>query len=130
MPRISDAKEKLTEAALGLIWTSGYGATSVDDICAKADVKKGSFYHFFKSKADLEVAALDMHWKRNRQVWNDLFSPSVAPLQRFEDYFNFVVQRQADLRVQYGSVVGCPFCSVGSEVSTKETAIQRWRMPR
>lgn len=124
MPRISDAKEKLTEAALGLIWTSGYGATSVDDICAKADVKKGSFYHFFKSKAELEVAALDMHWKRNRQVWNDLFSPDVAPLQRFEDYFDFVVKRQADLREQYGSVVGCPFCSVGSEVSTKETGIR------
>ena len=63
MPRVSDAKEKLTEAALGLIWTSGYGATSVDDICAKADVRKGSFYHFFKSKADLEVAALEFRWQ-------------------------------------------------------------------
>jgi len=124
MPRISDAKEKLTDAALGLIWTSGYGATSVDDICAKANVKKGSFYHFFKSKADLEVAALEAHWQRNKQRWNDLFSPTVPPLQRLEDYFNYVVQRQIQLHQEYGAVLGCPLCSVGSEICTQETGIR------
>ena len=124
MPRVSDAKQKLTEAALGLIWTSGYGATSVDDICAKANVRKGSFYHFFKSKADLEIAALEENWLRSRQRWNDLFSPTVPPLQRFADFFDFVIQRQEQLREQYGSVLGCPLCSVGSEVSTRETGIR------
>lgn len=121
---MSNAKEKLTEAALALIWTSGYAATSVDDICAKAKVKKGSFYHFFKSKADLEIAALEENWQRSRQRWNDLFSPAVPPLQRLEDYFDFVIQRQGQLLEEYGSVLGCPLCSVGSEVSTKETGIR------
>ena len=124
MPRVSDAKEKLTDAALGLIWTSGYGATSVDDICAKANVKKGSFYHFFKSKADLEIAALEANWQRGKQRLNDLFSPSVPPLQRFENYFDFVLQKQSDLLAEYGSVLGCPLCSVGSEVCAKETGIR------
>ena len=124
MPRVSDAKEKLTEAALGLIWASGYAATSVDDICEKAKVKKGSFYHFFKSKADLEVAALEAHWQQNRQGLNDLFSPTVPPLQRLEDYFDYMIQRQGQLRQEYGSVLGCPLCSVGSEVSTQETGIR------
>jgi len=124
MPRVSDAKERLTEAALGLIWTSGYGATSVDDICEKADVKKGSFYHFFKSKADLEVAALEAHWQRNKQRWNDLFSPAVPPLQRIENYFEYVIRRQGELREEYGAVLGCPLCSVGSEVSTQEVEIR------
>ena len=124
MPRVSDAKEKLTDAALGLIWTSGYGATSVDDICEKAGVKKGSFYHFFKSKAELEVAALETHWQRSRQWWDEVFSPSTPPIQRFENYFAFVVKRQADLQKEYGSVLGCPLCSVGSEVSTQEADIR------
>lgn len=124
MPRVSDAKEKLTEAALGLIWTSGYGATSVDDICAKAEVKKGSFYHFFRSKADLEIAALETHWQRSRQSLNDLFSPDVSPLARFEGYFDFVLKRQAHLQQEFGCVLGCPMCSVGSEVSAKEAGIR------
>src|SRR4051794_39505892 len=123
MPRVSDAKEKLTEAALGLIWASGYGATSVDDICAKANVRKGSFYHFFKSKAELEVAALDHHWRRSRQWWNDIFSPAVPPLERLENYFDFVVKRQVELHAEWGSVLGCPLCTVGSEVSIHEKQI-------
>lgn len=124
MPRVSDAKEKLTEAALELIWTSGYGATSVDDICEKAGVKKGSFYHFFRSKADLEVAALEAHWVRNRQRWNDVFSPAVPPLERIENHLEFVIRRQTELKEQYGAVLGCPLCSVGSEVSTQEADIR------
>ncbi|MEA3212891.1 MAG: TetR/AcrR family transcriptional regulator, transcriptional repressor for nem operon [Chthoniobacter sp.] len=124
MPRVSDAKEKLTDAALALIWESSYGATSVDDICAKANVKKGSFYHFFKSKADLEIAALEANWQRVKQRWNDLFSPTVPPLQRLEDYFEYVLQRQTQLKEECGLVLGCPLCSVGSEVTTQEAGIR------
>ena len=96
----------------------------MDDICAKANVRKGSFYHFFKSKADLEITALEDNWRRSRQRWNDIFSPTVPPLQRFADFFDFVIQRQEQLRAQYGSVLGCPLCSVGSEVSTREAGIR------
>ena len=42
-----------------LIWVGSYGSTSVDDICEKAAVKKGSFYYFFESKADLAIAAIE-----------------------------------------------------------------------
>ncbi len=125
MPRVSDAGEKLTQAALKLIWESSYGSTSVDDICEKANVRKGSFYHFFKSKADLEVAALEAHWQLNRVKWNELFSPSTPPLQRFEDYFAYVLQRQDELRAETGSVLGCPLCSVGSEVCMQEANIRK-----
>jgi|SRR5678815_4965601 len=124
MPRVSDAKEKLTEAALRLIWASGYGATSVDDICTTAGVKKGSFYHFFKSKCDLEVAALEAHWERNKHLWNDVFSAAVPPLQRLDHYFEAVLQRQSELKEECGYVLGCPLCSVASEVSTHEACIR------
>ena len=44
MPRKSDAKERLMNAAMDLIWENSYGSTSVDAICEKAEAKKGSFY--------------------------------------------------------------------------------------
>src|SRR6266704_2085177 len=124
MPRVSAAKEKLTDAALALIWESSYAATSVDDICEKANVKKGSFYHFFKSKADLEIAALEANWQRSKQRWNEQFSPCIPPLQRFADFFDYVLQRQSELKEECGSVLGCPLCSVGSEMSTQEAGIR------
>src|SRR5690606_7708604 len=56
-----DAKAKLLGAALSLIRAKGYSATSVDELCAAAGVTKGAFFHHFKSKDALGVAAAE-HW--------------------------------------------------------------------
>jgi TetR/AcrR family transcriptional regulator, transcriptional repressor for nem operon len=56
-----DAKSKLLEAAMSVIRTKGYAATSIDDLCRAAGVTKGAFFHHFRSKADLGIAAAD-HW--------------------------------------------------------------------
>jgi TetR/AcrR family transcriptional repressor of nem operon len=112
------------EAAQRLIWESSYGATSVDDICAKADVRKGSFYHFFKSKSELAIAALEADWQAKRAHYNDIFSPTVPPLQRLEDFFALVCERQRELQRTHGAVLGCPYCTVGSEVSLQDAGIR------
>jgi TetR/AcrR family transcriptional repressor of nem operon len=56
-----DAKLKLLDAALSVIRTKGYSATTVDELCAAAGVTKGAFFHHFKSKDELGVAAAE-HW--------------------------------------------------------------------
>src|SRR4051794_19108828 len=85
MGRVSDAKERLMVAVQELIWTGSYGSTTIDQICDKAGVKKGSFYYFFDSKADLALAALDEEWSRRRQELDALFSPTIPPLQRLQN---------------------------------------------
>ncbi len=61
MVRAGTSREKLLEAAFGLIRAQGYAATTVDQLCAAAGVTKGAFFHHFRSKDDLAVAAAD-HW--------------------------------------------------------------------
>ena len=51
------SKTKLLRAALRVIRAKGYAATTVDDICHQAGVTKGSFFHHFKSKDELALAA-------------------------------------------------------------------------
>jgi TetR/AcrR family transcriptional repressor of nem operon len=106
------------------MWEESYGAVTIDDICQRADVKKGSFYYFFKSKADLAVAALEKLWTDSWQPNLDrAFSPSIDPLSRFRGYFEAIYQLQLETKVKYGKVLGCAVCSVGSEVSTQEVDV-------
>jgi TetR/AcrR family transcriptional regulator, transcriptional repressor for nem operon len=70
---------KLLDAALKVIRAKGYNATTVDDICVASGVGKGSFFHHFKSKEDLAIAATQ-HWSA---VTGALFES--APYQAVED---------------------------------------------
>ncbi|MBR7652926.1 TetR/AcrR family transcriptional regulator [Brucella oryzae] len=54
-------RSNLLDAALSVIRTKGYTATTVDDICTKASLSKGAFFHHFSSKEDLAVAAAN-YW--------------------------------------------------------------------
>jgi TetR/AcrR family transcriptional repressor of nem operon len=60
------SKTRLTEAAIQVIRSQGYSATTVDDICHAAGVTKGSFFHHFKSKDELALAAVD-HWNTHTE---------------------------------------------------------------
>ena len=59
-----DARTRLLDAALRVIRSKGYPATTVDDLCTEAGVTKGSFFHYFKSKDALALAAID--------YWNEM----------------------------------------------------------
>lgn len=124
MGRVSDARERLLEAALALIWERSYGVVSVDAICERAGVKKGSFYYFFESKSALAAEALLANWERcGKPKWDELFSPSVPPLERLNTYFQYLLCGQEKLKKECGQVLGCPCFTLGSEISTSEEAI-------
>lgn len=81
------AKTKLLDAAMGVIRQKGYEATTVDDICAEAEVSKGAFFHHFASKEELAVATAD-HFAK---LAGELFAAaphhdSADPLERLLGY--------------------------------------------
>ena len=117
-------KERLTDAAMDLIWENSYGATSVDAICDRAGAKKGSFYYFFKSKSELAAAALQAEWKKRRSDMDRIFSPTVPPLERLDRYFDYVHDGLAERQSKCGSVLGCPLLAVGSEISTQDQVLR------
>jgi TetR/AcrR family transcriptional repressor of nem operon len=124
MARVTDTRERLLEAALQLIWKEGLGGSSVDDICEQAQVRKGSFYHFFKSKADLVVAALECHFEKARREFDRIFSPSVPPVERLRGFFDFMAGLQTIRQQQAGRVLGCPYASVGVSCSSEDESIR------
>src|SRR5260221_4710251 len=117
-------KDKLLQVALDLIWDSSYGSVSVDDICDRAGVNKGSFYHFFESKADLAIEAYREHWKEKRPILDRVFSTQVPPLERIQNWCQFIYDDQREKAEKYEHVCGCPYASIGAEMATQDEKIR------
>jgi TetR/AcrR family transcriptional repressor of nem operon len=100
------------------------GAASVDAICEKAGVRKGSFYHFFKSKEDLVATALENHFKTARVDFDRIFSPSVAPVDRLKGFFEQMIKKQQMKSDAVGRVVGCPYGSAAAASSPEDKLVQ------
>jgi TetR/AcrR family transcriptional regulator, transcriptional repressor for nem operon len=78
-PRALLTRASLLDAALKVIRSKGYSATTVDDICAAAGVTKGSFFHHFANKEELAIEAT-RHWN---ELTGGLFAN--APYQQVPD---------------------------------------------
>lgn len=59
-----NTKDKILEAGIELFSQKGYDATSVQEICEKAGVSKGAFFHYFPSKEFFFIEILD-HWLKD-----------------------------------------------------------------
>ncbi|HEY6572054.1 MAG TPA: TetR/AcrR family transcriptional regulator [Candidatus Eisenbacteria bacterium] len=91
-----DSRTRLLDAALRDIREKGYSATTVDDICAAAGLSKGSFFHYFKSKEELALAAAEHFASMAEGLFSTApYRRATDPLERLLGYVDF---RSAILR--------------------------------
>ena len=124
MGRTSDAQKKLLSVAFDLIHESSYGTVSVEDICSRAGVNKGSFYYYFKTKTDLVVAAYEEHWRLKEPDYKRIFSGKNPPLKRLRLWCDYIRASQKRRKKKYGHVCGCPYTSVGGELATQDKKVR------
>jgi TetR/AcrR family transcriptional repressor of nem operon len=101
------ARNKLLNAALGMIREQGYSATSVDELCAAAGVTKGAFFHHFQSKEALAVAAAE-HWSHTTSAFFEAapYHLHADPLDRLLGYVDFRKQILGGEVPQFTCLVG------------------------
>jgi TetR/AcrR family transcriptional repressor of nem operon len=89
-PAVHESRTKFLDAALYVIRAKGYGATRIEDVCAAAGLTKGSFFHHFKSKEDLALAAADHFAAMADDVFAHApYRASTDPLERLLGYVDF-----------------------------------------
>lgn len=88
MSKREQKKDYLLDAGLKVMATRGYNGTSIQDIVAAANVPKGSFYTYFKSKEDFAIAALEKvteeRMEQNRHLLGDR---TICPKERLARFF-------------------------------------------
>ncbi len=85
-----ETRTKLLDAAMTVIRAQGYAATTVDDICQAAGVTKGSFFHYFKSKEELAVAAAEHFAAMADRLFTQApYQEASDPRERLLGYLDF-----------------------------------------
>ena len=120
-----DTRQRLVASAQQLVNARSYHAVGVQEICRQAGVKKGSFYHFFASKRELALAAIDETAAFAREtVFDRAFGTDIPPLARIERFFNAVHDYHRRVKDATGYVQGCPFGNLACELSTQDEIIR------
>ena len=119
MAKPLDTRARLLKTAADLIWQSSYHSVGVERICEQSGTNKGSFYHHFASKEELALAAIDEQWRELKPRMDEIFSASIAPLERLRRYARESLRIQTARRAEIGFVCGCPLYALGSEVGTQ-----------
>src|ERR1700754_140354 len=123
MPRTSDARQRIVTSAARLFLERSYQAVGVDELCQAADVRKGSFYHYFPSKSELAKAVIDLHADAfARQLTG---TSTATPAQRLHAIPDAIGQIQSAFEAHFGRAVGCPFGNLAAELSTSDDDLRR-----
>ncbi|MDJ0512013.1 MAG: TetR/AcrR family transcriptional regulator [Methyloceanibacter sp.] len=117
-----DTREKILDAAQGLIQRRSFHGFSFQDVADGVGVRKASLYHYFDSKDAMAVAVLDRaaDWIRSQfDRTRDL-----APADRLEAYFDMFrgIHGKAE-RMCPGGSFGAVFDAVSSPV---QAAVHRF----
>jgi TetR/AcrR family transcriptional repressor of nem operon len=96
-----DTKRRLLEAAMSLMLRQGFTATTVDQICAEADLTKGSFFHYFKTKDEIGEGALDYFYSRQQQQFAEAeFVRLADPLEKIHGLLDFLIKSMKGPQMQ------------------------------
>lgn len=125
MGRPSDARERLIEAARSVIFARSYEGVSVDELCIAAGVTRSSFYHFFSSKQELVLTAIESQWQWFEQmVLAPAFLDHGPPQEQILHFFDLVLERQQAQKQSSGYMRGCPAGNLTLEMSTQDELIR------
>lgn len=120
MGRCSDARDRLLSTAAQLVHERGYTAVSVSDICKEAGLKKGSFYHFFRSKHALVLATLDCFAEKHAQSMQSAMQNDAPIREQLLGMATSMVQGFRVAQRSYGSMQGCPLGNIAQEMAHRD----------
>ncbi|GHA20283.1 TetR family transcriptional regulator [Arenicella chitinivorans] len=110
---VLDTRERLLDVALNLIWQSNYNSVGVNEICKRAGVTKGSFYHHFESKGELFAEATSYYITSMKPQMDAIMSPTNPPLEQLEQTIAFIMENKFGKDLD--DIPGCAFLSAGTQ---------------
>lgn len=108
-----DVKAQLLEKGMAMLLRQGYHDLGIAALLEATDTPKGSFYHYFKSKEDFGLQAIDRYMEEvHRGLDLCLADESRAPLARVRHFFEL-----SEEKYRTEGYLGCLLGGLGQELS-------------
>ena len=119
MPRKTDKRVRLVDAAKALIHRQGFNLTTLADIAQEADVPLGNVYYYFKTKEAIGEAVII---NRGRELHEALqaFEESANAKDRLLAYVQFEVDNAEETAKS-----GCPVGGLCQELAKQGGSLGR-----
>ena len=106
------ARERLLETAIAIFAEKGYAGTSVREIVEQAGVSKPVLYYYFKSKAGLFLAILDLAENLQKQLLSEVLKSEGEVLNRllmlYRRIYAGISERRSLYKMIYSLIFGPP----------------------
>lgn len=119
-PQGAETKLKIIQTAADLFHKQGVGATSPDEIIEASATGKGQFYHYFKSKEGLVHEVLQ-HYVTAIKTGSSPVNYEIKSWADLEAWFS----AQLELQRRFRMTRGCPFGTIGNEVTENDELIRQ-----
>lgn len=107
-------RERLMDIAEAAILTKGFGATSIDEIIAEADITKSGFFYHFKHKNELARDLLQRYIDREDEFFDEVFGRARElhddPLHAFLIGLKLFAEMMADLPNGHPGCLVATYC--------------------
>lgn len=109
-----ETRERLMDIAEAAILSKGFGATSIDEIIAEAEITKSGFFYHFKDKNELARSLLQRYVEREDEFFDDLFDRARElhddPLHAFLIGLKLFSEMMADLPNGHPGCLVATYC--------------------
>ncbi len=115
-------REKIVRKGADLVHAQGFNATGIQQVLDIAEIPKGSFYYYFKSKDDFGVSVIDYFAANIGEVFGRfLGDKQIPPLQRLEKLFEYYEQEFENS----GCTRGCPLGNLALELADTNEKLRK-----
>ncbi|MCE7528207.1 TetR/AcrR family transcriptional regulator [Polynucleobacter sp. IMCC 30228] len=113
----NDKKLLLINIGTAIFTQKGFSITSLDEIVEIAEIPKGSFYYYFKSKDEFAIEVIKNYGIYfSKKLQRILSNDKKSPLERLKE---FTKEAEAGVR-RYEFKRGCLIGNLGQEMATLE----------
>jgi TetR/AcrR family transcriptional regulator, transcriptional repressor for nem operon len=117
----TSTKNRILEAGAEIIHLKGFYHTGIQEILSAAEVPKGSFYNYFKSKEDFGLQLIDYFVEYYTHLSKDILEDStIPPLDRIRRLLLWFVEFFKSKDYAYG----CPIGNLAQEMGDLSPAFR------